>query len=220
MHSPAPVLDDSRAVVILLRQVSAGQHPAGRLPVATEQATARARQDSDREERSRRFRIASGTLKVPPRALPHVLSLIETSFDGSRRANCHLDVSIGALNPSAREARDGTSTRTRGTGPMHKRQQFSAFQSYLKDRERRIKRLLSAIEKRGVEGALDRCRVLVDQINRDLRGKKFGDFVNDVSSFADFQVSIERAASLLDGIAAYGENPRPVDAPNQRQAAA
>jgi hypothetical protein len=45
---------------------------------------------------------------------------------------------------------------------MHKRQQFSAFQSYLKDRERRIKRLVSAIEKRGVEGALDRCRLLVD----------------------------------------------------------
>jgi hypothetical protein len=45
-------------------------------------------------------------------------------------------------------------------------------------------------------------------------------FVNDVSSFADFQVSIERAASLLDGIAAYGENQRPVDASNQRQAAA
>jgi hypothetical protein len=103
---------------------------------------------------------------------------------------------------------------------MHKRQQFSAFQSYLKDRERRIKRLLSAIEKRGVEGALDRCRVLVDQINRDLPGKKFGHFVNDVSSLADFQVSLERAASLLDGIAAYGENQRPVDAPNQRQAAA
>jgi hypothetical protein len=103
---------------------------------------------------------------------------------------------------------------------MHKCQQFSTFRSYLKDRERRIKKLVSAIEKRGVEGALDRCRLLVDQINRDLRGKKFGHFVNDVSSLADFQVSIERAASLLDGIAAYGENQRPVDAPNQRQAAA
>jgi uncharacterized protein YyaL (SSP411 family) len=103
---------------------------------------------------------------------------------------------------------------------MHKRQQFSAFQSYLKDRERRINRLLSAIEMRGVEEALDRCRLLVDQINRDLRDKKFGHFVNDVSSLADFQVSIERAASLLDGIAAYGKNQRPVDAPNQRQAAA
>jgi hypothetical protein len=55
---------------------------------------------------------------------------------------------------------------------MHKRQQFSTFQSYLKDRERRIKRLVAAIEKRGIEGALDRCRLLVDQINRDLRDKR------------------------------------------------
>jgi hypothetical protein len=54
----------------------------------------------------------------------------------------------------------------------------------------------------------------VDQINRDLRGKKFGHFVNGVSSLADLQVSIERAASLLDVITAYGENQRPVDAPN------
>jgi hypothetical protein len=105
-------------------------------------------------------------------------------------------------------------------GAMHKRQQFSKFQKYVKGRERKIKRLVSAIEKRGVEWALDKCCLLVDQINRHLRDKKFGHFVNDVSSLADFQVSIERAASLLDAIAAYGENQRPVDAPNQRQAAA
>jgi len=37
---------------------------------------------------------------------------------------------------------------------------------------------------------------------------------------AEFQLSIERAAALLDGIAAYGENQRPVDATNQQQAAA
>jgi hypothetical protein len=103
---------------------------------------------------------------------------------------------------------------------MHKRRQFFTFQSYVKDRERRIRRLVAAIEKQGTEGALARCRVLVDQINRDVRGKKFGHFVNDVSSLADFQVAIERAASLLDGIAAYGENQRLVDAPSQRQAAA
>ena len=103
---------------------------------------------------------------------------------------------------------------------MRKRQQFSRFQSYVKDRERRIKRLISAIEKRGVAGAFDRCRLLVDQINRDLQGKHFGDVFNDVSSLAEFQVSIERAASVLDAIAAYGENHWPVDAPKQRQAAA
>jgi hypothetical protein len=60
----------------------------------------------------------------------------------------------------------------------------------------------------------------MDQINRELRDKKVGDFVNDLSLLADFQVAIERAASLLDGITAYGENQRPVDAPNQQQAAA
>jgi hypothetical protein len=103
---------------------------------------------------------------------------------------------------------------------MHKRQQFSTFQSYLKDRDRRIKRLLSAIEKRGAHEALDRCRLLVDQINRDVQDKKFADFVDDVSSLAEFQVAIERAASFLDSIVDYGENQRPVDAPNQRQAAA
>ena len=103
---------------------------------------------------------------------------------------------------------------------MHKRQHFSTFQSYLKDRERRIKRLVAAIEKRGLKVALDRCRGLADQINRDLQGKTVGDLFNDVSSLAEFQASIERAASLLDGIAASGENQRPVNAPNQRQAAA
>jgi hypothetical protein len=103
---------------------------------------------------------------------------------------------------------------------MDKRQQFSTFQSYRKDRERRIRRLVAAIEKRGVEWALDRCRLLVDQINRDLEGKKFGHFVNDLWSLADFQLAIERAASLLDSIATYGENQQLADAPDQRQAAA
>jgi predicted transcriptional regulator len=68
---------------------------------------------------------------------------------------------------------------------MDERQQFSTFQSYLKDRESRIKRSLSAIEKRGVEGALDRCRMLADQINRDLRDKEFGRTVNNISSLAE-----------------------------------
>ena len=59
--------------------------------------------------------------------------------------------------------------REQGERPMPKRQQLSTFQGYLKGRERRIKRLVAAIEKRGIEGALDRCRVLVEQINRGLR---------------------------------------------------
>jgi hypothetical protein len=43
---------------------------------------------------------------------------------------------------------------------MHRRQQFSTFQSYFKDRERQIKRALCEIEKRGAAAALDKCRVL------------------------------------------------------------
>jgi hypothetical protein len=85
---------------------------------------------------------------------------------------------------------------------MHRRQQFSTFQSYLKDRERRIKRALSEIEKRGAAAALDKCRVLADQIDCGLRNKKFRHLFDNISLLAEFQVSIERAASVLDGIAA------------------
>jgi hypothetical protein len=85
---------------------------------------------------------------------------------------------------------------------MHNLQQFSEFEHYAKDRERKIKRALSEIEKRGAAAALDRCRVLADQINGDLRNKKFRQLFNDISLLAEFQISIERAASVLDGIAA------------------
>jgi hypothetical protein len=50
--------------------------------------------------------------------------------------------------------------------------------------------------------------VLTDQIDGDLRNKKLRHLFNNISLLAEFQVSIERAASLLDGIAAYGENQR------------
>jgi hypothetical protein len=56
---------------------------------------------------------------------------------------------------------------------------------------------MSSIEQRGTEGVLDRCRVLADQINRDLRDQKSGHFVN-IPSLADFQISLEHAASLLE----------------------
>jgi hypothetical protein len=80
---------------------------------------------------------------------------------------------------------------------VHKDQQLSNFETYLKDRELSFKRSLSAIERRGAEGVLDRCRVLAEQINRDLRDQKPGHFVN-IPSLADFQVSLEHAASLLE----------------------
>ena len=55
----------------------------------------------------------------------------------------------------------------------------------------------TAIAKAGTEAALDRCRALARRIQADLRHKKPEHFVN-VMSLADFQVSLERAASVLE----------------------
>jgi hypothetical protein len=86
---------------------------------------------------------------------------------------------------------------------MHKRQEVSKFEKYVKSRERKIKRALSEIEKRGAAAALDKCRVLADQIDGNLRNKKLRHLLfNSISLLAEFQVSIERAASVLDEIAA------------------
>jgi len=84
---------------------------------------------------------------------------------------------------------------------MHKHQQFSKFEKYVKSRERKIKRALSEIEKRGAAAALDKCRVLAEQIDGDLCNKKRRHLFNNISLLAEFQVSIERAASVLDAIA-------------------
>jgi hypothetical protein len=56
---------------------------------------------------------------------------------------------------------------------------------------------LSAIEKAGIEAALDRCRALAQQIRGDLRNKSPEHLVS-IWSLADFQVSLERAASVLE----------------------
>jgi hypothetical protein len=44
--------------------------------------------------------------------------------------------------------------------------------------------------------------VLAEHIDGNLRNKKLGHLFNNISLLAEFQVSIERAASVLDGIAA------------------
>jgi uncharacterized protein YjaG (DUF416 family) len=80
---------------------------------------------------------------------------------------------------------------------MHKSEQTCDFKSYLTERERMTIATLSAIEKAGVEAALDRCRALVHRIRGDLRNKRPEHFVS-VWSLADFQVSLERAASVLE----------------------
>jgi hypothetical protein len=80
--------------------------------------------------------------------------------------------------------------------PMLKSERISEFERYLKERNRRTSTALSVIEKAGTEAALDRCRTLAHQIQTDLRHKKPEHFMN-VMSLADFQVSLERAASVL-----------------------
>src|SRR5262252_4740843 len=80
---------------------------------------------------------------------------------------------------------------------MHKSEQTCDFKSYLTERERMATATLSAIEKAGVEAALDRCRALAHRIRGDLRNKRPEHFVS-VWSLADFQVSLERAASVLE----------------------
>ena len=55
---------------------------------------------------------------------------------------------------------------------------------------------LDATENAAMEGALNRCRALVRQIQRKLRNKRPEHFVDNLS-LADFCASIERAADVL-----------------------
>jgi hypothetical protein len=91
---------------------------------------------------------------------------------------------------------------------MHKHRQVSKFQQYVKSREREIKRALSEIEKRGAAAALAKCRMLTEQIDGGLGNKKLRELFNNISVLAEFQVSIEHAAPVLDSIATlnYHEN--------------
>ena len=56
---------------------------------------------------------------------------------------------------------------------------------------------LDVTEKAAMEGALNRCRALVDKIVSELCEKKSGDFAS-VLSLADFQASLEHAAKVLE----------------------
>ena len=80
---------------------------------------------------------------------------------------------------------------------MRKSEQISDFKTYLNERQRMTTATLSEIEKAGIEAALDRCRALVHRIQGDLRDKRPEHFIS-VWSLADFQVSLERAASVLE----------------------
>jgi len=80
---------------------------------------------------------------------------------------------------------------------MRKSEQMSEFKTYGNERQRMTTATLSAIEKAGIEAALDRCRALAHQIRGDLRNKRPEHFVG-IWSLADFQISLERAASVLE----------------------
>ena len=56
---------------------------------------------------------------------------------------------------------------------------------------------LDAIEKAAVKAALDRCRALADQVERELLKKRAEDFQN-LTVLADFQASLESAAEVLE----------------------
>src|SRR5215218_5978399 len=59
------------------------------------------------------------------------------------------------------------------------------------------RRSRNEIERDGTQAALARCRALALQIQSELSRKKVDDFV-DLMALADFQVSIERAAFVLE----------------------
>ena len=80
---------------------------------------------------------------------------------------------------------------------MRKGEQMSDYKSYLNERQRMTTATLSEIEKAGIEAALERCRALAHKIRGDLYNKRPEHFVS-VWSLADFQVSLERAASVLE----------------------
>jgi hypothetical protein len=93
---------------------------------------------------------------------------------------------------------------------MGKSDQFSEFEAYLEEQRRGIERSLSEIEKLGTDAALKRCQELACQIQSDLLNRKPGHFSN-ILSLADFQVSLERAASVLEHKAGTKPSPENIE---------
>jgi hypothetical protein len=80
---------------------------------------------------------------------------------------------------------------------LGKDDQFSELDAYLLDQQRGKKRSLSEIEKVGTIAALNRCRELATQIQTGLASQSSEHFLH-AESLADLQVSLERAASVLE----------------------
>jgi hypothetical protein len=79
---------------------------------------------------------------------------------------------------------------------MTQSEKFPGFEAYLQDLLHRSRTSLSDIENQETQAALDRCRELVSEIKSILLHTKNHQCI-DVSCLADFQVSLERAASVL-----------------------
>jgi hypothetical protein len=73
---------------------------------------------------------------------------------------------------------------------------FRTFRSYAEHQGRMKERALSSIEESGIAAALERCRVLAERIDAELREKKPERL--DIAALAEFQVSLERAAAVLN----------------------
>ena len=73
---------------------------------------------------------------------------------------------------------------------------FRNYKAYADDRERKKRKALSVIEENGIAAALERCRMLAAQIDAELGGKKPGHL--NIAYLAEFQVALERAASVLN----------------------
>jgi len=72
---------------------------------------------------------------------------------------------------------------------------LSEFELYLQEVQRRAHKSLSEIEKGGTEAALDRCRELASQVRSRLHS--MSEHAVGIHSLADFQVSLERACTVL-----------------------
>jgi hypothetical protein len=72
--------------------------------------------------------------------------------------------------------------------------QFRTFTSYAQHHTAAKNMALGSIELNGVAAALERCRDLAEEICAKLRAKKPGSV--DIRALAEFQVAIERAASV------------------------
>jgi hypothetical protein len=72
------------------------------------------------------------------------------------------------------------------------------------------KKALSSIEESGVAAALERCSALAERIDAELREKKPERL--DIAALAEFQVSLEHAASVFRQGSIHPPSPLPANA--------